>query len=76
MTGIEKQVDARGLRCPMPVLRLRKAVEGLPAGAVIEMLATDPAAQRDIPAFCEEKGWTLISAHTQEGITRYRIQLG
>ncbi|HEY4546033.1 MAG TPA: sulfurtransferase TusA family protein [Pedomonas sp.] len=75
----EKQahrVDARGMRCPLPVLRLRRLAEEV-GGGVIELLATDPAARTDVPAFCAQKGWTLESVTEQpDGATLYRVKLG
>jgi tRNA 2-thiouridine synthesizing protein A len=54
-------VDARHLRCPLPALRLAKAVrEGGPGRYVL--LADDPAAQADVPALCRERGWHLKEA--------------
>ena len=70
-------VDARGLRCPLPVLRLRRAAEGAQPGDRLELLATDPAARRDVPAFCAEKGWVLESAQEEgEGVILYRVRIG
>ena len=55
------EVDARGLRCPIPALRLARAVrEGGPGR--YRLLADDPAAEADIPALCAERGWTLLEA--------------
>lgn len=51
-------VDARGLRCPLPALRLARAVRGQGAGCYL-LLADDPAAEVDIPALCTERGWQL-----------------
>lgn len=50
------RVDARGLRCPLPVLRLRREAQ---PGAVIELIADDPAAAVDIPAFAHEMVWDI-----------------
>ena len=62
------EIDARGLLCPLPVLRLRKRIAGLPAGAVVRLLADDPAAAIDVPHFCAEQGHALLSAEDgQEG---------
>lgn len=58
-------IDARGLSCPLPVLRLNKTLKGLPDGAQIILLATDPAALKDIPAFCAAHGHEVI--HSPEG---------
>lgn len=71
------RVDARGMRCPLPVLRLRREAEAVASGGVIELLATDPAARTDVPAFCAQKGWTLESVSDQpDGVTLYRVKVG
>ncbi len=49
-------VDATGHRCPMPVLKVMKALAGAEPGAQVTLLATDPAALRDVPNFCAEHG--------------------
>jgi tRNA 2-thiouridine synthesizing protein A len=54
-------VDARGLRCPLPALRLARAVREGGAGRY-HLLADDPAAKADIPALCAERGWRLREA--------------
>jgi len=63
MVGTEDmaELDARGLLCPLPVLKARKRMQGLPAGALIRVLADDPAARVDIPHFCTEQGHALLS---------------
>ena len=53
------QVDARGLRCPLPVIRLAAAAREAPAGTLITVLATDPAARHDVPAWCRMRGHEL-----------------
>jgi TusA-related sulfurtransferase len=55
-------VDARGLRCPLPVIRLARAAKDLPAGALVELWATDPAARADVPAWCRMRGHELVAA--------------
>ena len=54
------EVDARGLRCPLPVIRLATAARELPAGTVITVLATDPAARHDVPAWCRMRDHELL----------------
>jgi tRNA 2-thiouridine synthesizing protein A len=49
-------IDARGLNCPLPVLRLNKALKRLAPGTEVILLATDPAANRDVPVFCASHG--------------------
>lgn len=53
------EVDARGLRCPLPVIRLAEAARDAPAGTVITVLATDPAARHDVPAWCRMRDHEL-----------------
>jgi tRNA 2-thiouridine synthesizing protein A len=53
------EVDARGLRCPLPVIRLAEAARDAPAGAEIVVLASDRAARYDIPAWCRMRGHEL-----------------
>ena len=55
-------VDARGHRCPVPTLKLRRALEGLQAGAVVRLLADDPMARIDVPHFCSQQGLELLEA--------------
>jgi tRNA 2-thiouridine synthesizing protein A len=52
-------VDARGLRCPLPVLRLQRAAALNPAGSRFRLLADDPAAAADVPAYAAQRGWQL-----------------
>ena len=54
------EVDALGLLCPLPVLRLRKRMEPLAAGTVVRLLADDPAAHVDVPHFCAESRHTFL----------------
>jgi len=54
------RLDATGLTCPLPVLRARKAMGGVAPGGLLEVRATDPAALKDFPAFCEATGHTLV----------------
>ena len=63
-----KTLDTSGLKCPLPVLRARKALQSLAAGDVLEVIANDPAAAKDFPAFCEATGHRLI-AQFQDGET-------
>lgn len=49
-------IDARGLKCPLPVLRMEKRLASLPSGAALTVLATDPMAKVDIPLYCRQNG--------------------
>ncbi len=54
------ELDARGLKCPLPVLRARKALKDVAPGAELRVLATDPSAVKDFTAFCAENGHVLV----------------
>lgn len=60
MTEPAQTLDARALLCPLPVLKARKAMKSMATGAVLELLADDPAAVVDVPHFCAESGHALI----------------
>jgi tRNA 2-thiouridine synthesizing protein A len=63
----DAQFDARGLKCPLPVLRARKAMQGLAPGAVLHLLTTDPGSVRDVRAFCQATGYELVEQADGEG---------
>ncbi|MGE0230375.1 MAG: sulfurtransferase TusA family protein [Flavobacteriaceae bacterium] len=67
-------LDLRGLKCPFPVLRTRKAMEDLPSGAVLVAEATDPAARIDFPHFCNEGGHALLDYRERDGIHSFTIR--
>lgn len=67
-------IDARGLLCPLPVLRARKRLLAMIPGAVLRLRATDPASWVDVPHFCMETGHDLISARDTEGVKTYLIR--
>ena len=69
-------LDTRGLLCPEPVMLLHKAMRGMAVGDQLQVLATDPSTQRDIPRFCEFLHHALLEATTENEIFIYRIQKG
>jgi tRNA 2-thiouridine synthesizing protein A len=68
-------IDARGLRCPLPVLKLEKAIAGAKAGTTLTVLATDPMAKVDIPLHCRQNGHacTLTEA---DGVLSFVVVAG
>jgi len=71
----ETTLDARGLTCPLPILRAKKALKTLADGAVLTVLATDPSSVRDFATFCRQTGNELLeTAEDAEGVFRYRIR--
>lgn len=73
---IDLDIDARGLLCPLPVLRLRKRLQGLNSGQVARLWATDPAAYVDVPHFCAEAGHELIETQEEGDGTVFLVRKG
>lgn len=67
-------LDAVDLKCPLPVLKARKALAGLAPGAVLEVLANDPGAAEDFAAFCQATGNRLVGQSAGSGLQRFLIQ--
>ena len=70
------RIDARGLLCPLPVLRARKALAGVAPGTRIEVMADDPAAVVDMPHFCAQAGHRLVSVTDADGGQVYLLERG
>jgi tRNA 2-thiouridine synthesizing protein A len=66
MMEFDKEVDARGLNCPLPILRAKKALADMQSGQILKVLATDPGSQRDFAAFAKQTGNQLVDTHTEE----------
>lgn len=66
-------VDAVGLLCPQPVILLARAARDHP-GSVLELLADDPAASADVPAWCSMRGAELLSVGERDGVLRFRVR--
>ena len=71
-----QQLDALGLRCPEPVMVIRKTVRKLKAGDLLEIIADDPATTRDIPSFCRFMEHQLVEAQIETLPYRYLIKKG
>ncbi len=62
-------LDCRGLKCPLPVLKMEKRLSQLPAGAALTVLATDPMAKVDIPLYCRQNGHACETSQQGEVFT-------
>ena len=70
--NFDKELDARGLNCPLPILRAKKALTGMQSGQVLKILATDPGSVKDFQAFSKQTGNELLShAEAQKEYTFY-----
>ncbi len=67
-------IDARGHRCPIPTLKLRKAVEAAPAGTRITLIADDPMARVDVPHFAASAGLTLVETRTEGAAVAFTVE--
>ena len=67
-------LDAKGLICPLPVLRARKAIKSLAVGEILEIHATDPAARLDVPHFCDATGNELLEMRIEGEVLIFRIR--
>lgn len=72
----DAHLDATGLRCPLPVLKAQRAINGLAAGEVLSVAATDPGAVTDMAAFCEAKGHTMLTSSEAGGVFSFEIRKG
>jgi tRNA 2-thiouridine synthesizing protein A len=70
----DRSLDAIGLKCPLPILRAKKALADMPAGATLEVLATDPGSVADFPAFCRTTGHELLESSSDKGVYRYILR--
>ena len=64
----QKEIDTRGLNCPLPILKAKRAMRDVPAGGVLQVLATDPGALKDFEAFCRTTGTQLLDWSEAAGV--------
>lgn len=67
MTTATQTLDARGLNCPLPILRTKKALTSLEPGETLEIQATDPGSIKDMQSFCQQTGNELLSSNEGNG---------
>jgi len=65
--NFDKELDARGLNCPLPILRTKKALHEMSPGQVLKIIATDPGAVKDFQAFSRQTGNELLSSREEQG---------
>ena len=70
----DEVLDAKGLNCPLPILRAKKALKGLPTGGTLEIQATDPGAVKDFEAFCRSTGNKLMESRQDGGTYVFLIK--
>ena len=70
----DQTLDAKGLNCPLPILKARKALKDVPAGGTLEILATDPGSVADFEAFCRQTGNELVEHAVDGDVYRFLIK--
>jgi len=69
----EQTLDTSGLKCPLPVLKAKKALKTMAAGTTLRVIATDPGSVRDFAHFCEATGDSLLESTEGDGVYTFRI---
>ena len=70
----DQTLDAKGLNCPLPILKAKKALKSLEGGQVLEVVSTDPGSVADFAAFCRTTGNELVEQNEADGIYTYLIR--
>ena len=69
-------LDTKGMNCPLPILKAKKALKDLAAGDILEVLATDPGSVKDFDAFCRTTGNELVETANDNGVYTFTIKKG
>ena len=67
MSDFDQELDARGLNCPLPILRAKKALNGMDAEQILKIISTDPGSVKDFEAFASQTGNELLSSSEEGG---------
>ncbi len=71
---VQQTLDCRGLLCPLPIIKLSKAIKGIQVGEVVEMLTTDPGSVPDVQAFQAQTGHAILNSEHEGGVYRFLIR--
>lgn len=71
---VTERLDARGLNCPLPILRTKKTISTLNSGDILEVVSTDPGSLKDIESFCHQTGHELLSSLQSDGDFIFNIR--
>ncbi len=74
MADFDKELDASGLNCPLPILRAKKNLNGMEGGQILRIIATDPGSVKDFEAFCNQTGNELLESGEEGGKFVFRIK--
>jgi len=71
----DQVLDAKGLNCPLPILKTKKAIKGMTSGQILEVMATDPGSIADMTAFCNQTGNELMSQSNEGDVYTFEIKV-
>ncbi|TCT20018.1 TusA-related sulfurtransferase [Melghiribacillus thermohalophilus] len=72
----KKVLDVKGLSCPMPIVKTKKAIDELDSGDILEVHATDPGSKNDLTAWTESSGHELLESKEEDGVFKYWVKKG
>lgn len=71
----DQVLDCRGLSCPMPLLKTKKAIGGMKSGQVLEVQSSDPGTKNDLPSFAKKAGHDYLGHKDEQGFTRFFLKI-
>ena len=74
MSNFDQELDARGLNCPLPILRAKKTLNAMTGGQILKIMATDPGSVKDFEAFAKQTGNELLDSSEEEGEFHFRLK--
>lgn len=74
--NIDKTLNAKGLACPMPIVKTKKAIEDIESGQILEVVATDAGAKSDLQAWCKSSGHELVDMNEENDVFTFYIKKG
>ena len=74
LVAVDAKVDARGLNCPMPIVKTAQAIKGLASGQILEVLATDPGSTKDFAAWSKSTGNEMVEQTVDGGVFRFVLK--
>lgn len=71
----DQVLDAKGLNCPLPILKTKKAIKGMTSGQILQVMATDPGSIADMTAFCNQTGNELMGQSNEGDVYTFEIKV-
>jgi tRNA 2-thiouridine synthesizing protein A len=75
MVSVDVEVDAKGMYCPMPIVKLKKTTKTMKKGQILKLVATDPGSKRDVPAWANKTGAEILETSEGDGVFTFLIKV-